>query len=212
MAPRSIKITTVAVSLVLIFATELLGLWITRFSNMPQLAVIGLIRMIQIAALVGMVVKQEGELAAIGWAPAEWMPGWRKGAVWSMGFGAATAVAMAAIYFAGQNPLHMVKSPLPTHTWEIALFFVVGGLIAPVAEELCFRGIIYTFFRRWGILIALVASTAIFVVLHTIHGLPVAQIVGGLVFAIAYETSGNLMVPITIHCLGNLAIFTLSLL
>jgi membrane protease YdiL (CAAX protease family) len=88
----------------------------------------------------------------------------------------------------------------------------VGGLIAPVAEELCFRGIVYSFFRRWGILIALVASTALFVALHTFQGLPVVQIVGGIVFAIAYETTGNLMVPITIHCLGNITIFTLSLL
>ena len=96
--------------------------------------------------------------------------------------------------------------------WELALYFVIGGFIAPVAEELCFRGILYTFFRRWGIMTAMVASTAIFVMLHTIHGLPVIQIVGGIVFAMAYETSRNLTVPITIHCLGNLAIFTLSLL
>jgi membrane protease YdiL (CAAX protease family) len=39
-----------------------------------------------------------------------------------------------------------------------------------------------------------------------------AQIIGGIVFALAYEASGNLLVPITIHVLGNLAIFTLSLL
>jgi len=88
----------------------------------------------------------------------------------------------------------------------------VGGFIAPVAEELCFRGILYTYFRRWGIILALVASTIIFVVLHATHGLPVTQIVGGIVFAVAYEISHNLMVPITIHALGNLAIFSLSLL
>jgi membrane protease YdiL (CAAX protease family) len=35
--------------------------------------------------------------------------------------------------------------------------------------------------------------------------------VGGIVFAIAYEKEKNLMVPITIHCLGNLAIFSLSI-
>jgi hypothetical protein len=35
--------------------------------------------------------------------------------------------------------------------------------------------------------------------------------VGGIVFAVAYELEGNLMVPITIHVLGNTAIFALSL-
>jgi uncharacterized protein len=212
MAPRPVKIITVAISLTVIFATELLGWWIIKRLNMAPLAVIGLIRIFQITAIGRLVVKQEGDLGAIGWAPRLWMPGLKKGAIWSLAFGAVAAVAMVAIYFSGQNPLHLIRSPLPPHMEELILFFAVGGLIAPVAEELCFRGIVYSFFRRWGILIALVASTAIFVVLHTIHGLPVTQIVGGIVFAIAYETTGNLMVPITIHCLGNIAIFTLSLM
>jgi hypothetical protein len=43
-------------------------------------------------------------------------------------------------------------------------------------------------------------------------GIPLAQVVGGIVFAVAYEIEGSLMVPITIHVLGNLAIFTLSLM
>lgn len=196
----------------MVLATELMGWWIIRLSNMTPLAVIGLTRMIQIGAVGWLVVKQESGLEAIGWEPASWITGIKKGLVWSLGFGVIAALSMIVIYLSGQNPLHLIQSPLPTHTWEIILFFAVGGLIAPVAEELCFRGIVYTFFRRWGILIALVASTAIFVALHTVHGLPITQLVGGIVFAIAYETSGKLMVPITIHCLGNTAIFTISLL
>jgi len=43
-------------------------------------------------------------------------------------------------------------------------------------------------------------------------GIPLPQVVGGIVFAVAYEIEGSLMVPITIHVLGNLAIFTLSLM
>jgi membrane protease YdiL (CAAX protease family) len=44
-----------------------------------------------------------------------------------------------------------------------------------------------------------------------VHGFPLTQLVGGILFALSYEYSGNLMVPITIHATGNLAIFTLSL-
>ena len=59
---------------------------------------------------------------------------------------------------------------------------------------------------------ALVLSTLIFVLLHpTISGFPLPQVVGGLVFAVAYEVEGNLLVPITIHALGNMAIFALAL-
>jgi len=43
-------------------------------------------------------------------------------------------------------------------------------------------------------------------------GIPLPQVVGGLVFAVAYEIEESLMVPIIIHVLGNLAIFTLSLM
>jgi hypothetical protein len=37
------------------------------------------------------------------------------------------------------------------------------------------------------------------------------QIIGGVLFAVAYELEGSLFVPITIHALGNLAIFGSSL-
>jgi len=42
--------------------------------------------------------------------------------------------------------------------------------------------------------------------------IPIVQVVGGIVFAVAYEIEESLMVPITIHVLGNLAIFTLSMM
>jgi membrane protease YdiL (CAAX protease family) len=102
---------------------------------------------------------------------------------------------------------------LPRRQSDILIFFLVGGIVAPVAEEVFFRGILYGFFRRWGVVVALVLSTAFFVLPHLgSHGLPITQIVGGVLFAIAYEIEGNLMTPITIHSLGNLAIFTISLL
>jgi hypothetical protein len=44
------------------------------------------------------------------------------------------------------------------------------------------------------------------------QGVFVHQVVGGIVFAVAYEVEGSLLVPITIHVLGNMAIFTLSLI
>jgi len=40
----------------------------------------------------------------------------------------------------------------------------------------------------------------------------VTQMVGGILFTVAYEVEGSLMVPITIHILGNMDIFTLSLI
>jgi len=89
----------------------------------------------------------------------------------------------------------------------------VGGVIAPIAEEVFFRGILYGFFRRWGVSVAIVLSTFIFVLPHLgSSGLPIIQIIGGVLFALVYETEKNLMVPIMIHALGNMAIFSFSLL
>ena len=86
----------------------------------------------------------------------------------------------------------------------------MGGIVAPVAEEIFFRGLIFGYLRRWGIPAAILISTALFAAFH-LPAVPVTQIVGGAVFAIAYHTGRSLMVPIVIHTLGNLAIFTLSL-
>jgi membrane protease YdiL (CAAX protease family) len=212
MATEPLKLTTVTAVLALVTVTELLGWLAVRHLGGSPLFWLGGLRLVQIGALVWIVVKLEKGLAAIGWQLSAWPRGLWKGALWSAGFGLIAGCAMAVLYWTGRNPLTIVQSPLPAAKVELAAFLLVGGCIAPVAEELCFRGILYTYFRRWGIVPALLGSTVLFVVLHSTRALPITQVVGGIVFAISYEVSSNLMVPMTIHALGNLAIFTLSLL
>jgi len=57
-------------------------------------------------------------------------------------------------------------------------------------------------------------STLTFVLVHpsAFHGIPLTQAVGGILFALTYEKERNLMAPITLHVLGNSAIFALSLI
>jgi membrane protease YdiL (CAAX protease family) len=80
-----------------------------------------------------------------------------------------------------------------------------------VAEEVFFRGILYGFLKRWGKWTAVVLSSLIFVLFHRFDGFPLPQAVGGVVFALAYDAGQSLLAPITIHVLGNLALFSLSL-
>jgi membrane protease YdiL (CAAX protease family) len=213
MASASIplKSSTLLTGLMIILVIEGLMRWVYPKVDLPGLTVLGIGRLLQTVGLLWAVVRLQGGLDAIGVSPHTWRKGLLQGALWSAGFAVAGGMAMLLIYIAGESPTALLRSPLPSRTSDLILFFVVGGLLAPVAEEICFRGILYTYFRRWGILPALVGSTALFVLLHSVHGLPVTQIVGGLVFAVAFETSRNLMVPITIHTLGNLALFSLSL-
>lgn len=208
--PFNISTLTLAAALGIVIAVEALAWWGLQWSSLPAMALLGTCRLIQTAGMIWVAVRIEGGLDKIGWAPDQWLAGLRKGALWSLGFALAAALAMALLYLGGKNPLALLRFRLPSRLSERVLFFTVGGLIAPLAEEVCFRGILYAYFRRWGVWAALAASTAIFVLLH-FNRIPVTQIVGGLVFALAYETSRNLMVPITIHALGNLALFALSL-
>ena len=201
---------TLLANLALILAAEALGWGLLRTALKPMW-VLATIRLVQIGGILGLVIALEGGLQVIGWAPETWGAGLLKGALWSMGFALVAALTMGIVYHAGRNPLLMFSDPQLRQRPDLALYLLVGGFIGPLAEELCFRGLLFTFFRRWGFLLALMTSTAIFVLLHVVHGLPVVQIVGGVVFAISYETSRNLTVPITIHILGNLAIFTLSI-
>ena len=94
----------------------------------------------------------------------------------------------------------------------IIIYLLVGGIVGPLAEEVFFRGLIYGFLRRWGAVVAVTVSTLIFVLAHpsAFSGIPFTQAVGGILFAMAYEKEQNLVAPITIHGLGNLAIFALS--
>ena len=210
--PMSIRTATLAAGLTVVLAVELLVRWLAPHTPLPPLAILGIGRLLQTAGLLWAVVRWEGGLGAIGWSPRTWPQGLWTGALWSMGFAFLATLGMLVIHLTGQDPLALVRFPLGGGPAEISLLFLIGGWIAPMAEEIFFRGILYSFFRRWGIAAALIASTAVFVALHSTAGLPVTQIIGGLVFALAYETTRNLMVPMTIHITGNLALFTLALI
>jgi membrane protease YdiL (CAAX protease family) len=120
---------------------------------------------------------------------------------------------MLIIHLAGFKISGLFRMQLPAVSNRLVVFFLVGVLIGPIAEEIFFRGILYGFIRRWGVPTAIVLSTLLFVLPHTSGSIiPVAQLIGGVLFAVAYESEKNLLVPMIIHCLGNLAIFTLALI
>jgi len=121
-------------------------------------------------------------------------------------------VMAAVLYVAGISPFSLIQVQVPKDASRFLFFMITGGVIGPVAEEVVFRGLIYSFLRRWGVLAALIGSTALFVLAHPLtSGIPMPQIVGGLVFALSYEASKSLLTPMVIHILGNLALFAVGL-
>ena len=211
MVPKAVTLKTVVIALSMTIMVEIIAaLLITRLA-FPVLTVTGAARLVQTALILWIVFRFEQRFSGIGLDKRDWIAGLKYGLLWSAGFGLTVALGFGLFYLIGYNALLWIRTPLPAG-FERGLFFLVGGLIAPISEEIFFRGILYGYLRRWGIMLALIVTTAIFVLLHSVQGFPLAQLVGGIVFALAYEASGNLLVPITIHVLGNLAIFTLSLL
>ncbi len=213
MEADKIKIVPVFISIAVLFLTEAVAKVLFSESLLSPMITLGATRLLEAFLFIMIVVTWGKGLHSIGLSRYEILPGIMRGFIWSAAFGIIVSCIFGALYIAGINPFAFIQVRLPNRTQDLLYFFFVGGLIAPIAEEIFFRGIIYGFFRRWGVVVAISLSTLIFVFAHMIDtALPVTQAIGGIVFAAAYEVEGKLMVPISIHVLGNIAIFSLSML
>lgn len=208
-----IQIKTLAICLAAVIAVEAVLRAGLRPETLHSMIFLGAVRFLDAGMIVMIVLIRERGLSAIGLSLTKTLPGLKRGLIWSAGFGLIVFLGFALIFAIGLNPLTLIHTQLPAKPGDILLFFIVGGFIGPVAEEVFFRGVLYGFCRRWGAPAAIILSTIAFVLAHPIFpAIPVTQMVGGILFAVAYEVEKNLIVPITIHALGNMAIFTLSLI
>ena len=90
---------------------------------------------------------------------------------------------------------------------------ILAAAAGPLAEELFFRGILYGWLRvKVGIVRALGISSLLFAVLHTdlTTFLPIFGL--GLLFGWAYERTGSLITPVTIHVLHNAGMLYITFL
>ena len=211
MEAKNITLKTLTISIAAVFALETVFRLTIRIHTGSHLLALGIIRCVQALCLLIITNRLEKNTSALGLSRASMVSGFKRGLLWSGWFGIIAAVLFLGLVAAGINPLKLVFTPMPSRVSQVFIFFLVGGIIGPVAEELFFRGTIFGFFRQWGFLAAILIATTLFVLPHYDgHHLPLTQIVGGIVFAAAYEKEKHLMVPITIHCLGNMAIFSLT--
>ena len=82
----------------------------------------------------------------------------------------------------------------------------VTGIVAPIAEEIAFRGVLYGWLRqRFGVPAGVAISALLFSVAHGIPALIPALAVQGMVLALLYERSGSLWPPIIAHGTYNAA-------
>lgn len=103
--------------------------------------------------------------------------------------------------------LHESKNP-----WVIGLMSVAAVLVAPLCEEVVFRGYFYPVLKRFGgLAVAAFCSSLLF---SCAHGSLVALLplfIFGLVQVVAYEKTGSLWAPIAVHFCFNSATVALQL-
>lgn len=184
----------------------------SRIIGVDPLIVTGVLRCIDAILVIGISIRFADGVGIPGLLPPDFTRGFKRGALWSLVFAAAAGIGAIGLFLSGTDPFGVIRVPLPSETHQVVLFFLIGGVIGPIAEELVFRGVVFGFFRRWGFWAALTLSTALFGLAHGIGGFGAPQLIGGLVFAVAYEYEKNILAPIVIHVTGNLALFSLGLL
>jgi len=210
---RKISLQVVLTASTILIIIELFTAGIISRLGIYPLSAICIARVIGIASMIFILIYLGNGLKSVGLLRENIARGFSKGFAWAAAFGLFALLFLGILHFAGFNILTLFASRRPQNTFHIFLLFFVGGLISPVAEELYFRGIVYVYLRKWGVIMATLGSSILFSMVHLLtSGVSPVQVIGGLVFAIAYEVEKNLLVPITIHVLGNMAIFTLSLL
>jgi uncharacterized protein len=213
METNKIELKTLFIAFAAIIFIEAVAKVVTSMAPDYLIIILGVTRFLEIILIILIFLIWGKGVSSLGLARSKMATGFKKGLIWSAGFGIITLCVFLILFVAGANPLIFIHTDLPKTCNELIYYFFIAGVVGPIAEEIFFRGIIYGFFRRWGILIALVLSVLFFVLAHPhTPRIPLPQIIGGIVFAVSYEVEGSLITPITIHSIGNITILTISFL
>jgi membrane protease YdiL (CAAX protease family) len=85
-------------------------------------------------------------------------------------------------------------------------FMLEAVILSPLIEELFFRGFLLTFLKKYtSTWMALILSSGVFAFVHVNLGAALPLWFLGLALGLAYEHTGSLLLPITLHSCWNLA-------
>ena len=213
MGQNKINLKTLLIASTVLVLVELVNAGVIINTDVPPLIALGFARIAEITSMIFILIRWDKGLESVGLNKDKIILGLRRGILWSAGFGLCALLLLGGLHILNYDLLRIFQLPEHKSLGAVFLLLVVGALISPVAEEIFFRGIIYGYLRRWSAILAILGSTVLFGMAHALtSGLSIIQLIGGLVFAIAYEFEKNLLVPITIHVLGNMAIFILAII
>jgi len=132
-----------------------------------------------------------------------------------VGFAALGAWALWWWWSGGETTLaHHFSEPMSDTTLleralsvgGVVTALLLGGFVAPIVEELVFRGLLYRAWeRQWGWFPAAIASSLVFAYMHA--AVYISQFIGGLLFVGLYRRTGSLRAAIAVHSIYNVALW-----
>jgi len=123
------------------------------------------------------------------------------GAIWLLAF-------MWILVGAPERPPDLSRYPSTAYLVSIV---VMGALVSGVTEEAAFRGYMQRGLERFGAGHALVASAAVFTLVHGVHGLGQLLMLGpgifvaGVLYGLLARHTGSIVPGMLVHFLGDLA-------
>jgi membrane protease YdiL (CAAX protease family) len=187
------------------------GMWLWGLLGLPELP-----ERVQVLAIFSL--EAFLLVPAWWWGPRKYGGGW-----WSLGLRGFPPIKAAGLVISGFLCILLING-----VWEIlrerlglaaqpdylplfggglkglAVALVAGGVVAPVAEEIFFRGYLYAGLRReWGAPWAMAASALIFALVHVIPGVVPPVFVMGVLFAFISEQTGSVWPCVALHSAVN---------
>jgi membrane protease YdiL (CAAX protease family) len=129
-------------------------------------------------------------------------------------YGAYFLIVLVFYLIAGRSPV----SAESQHMREmgggyLVLVVLVTVVLAPVFEEIFFRGLLYPALRRrTGYKVAVILDGLIFAVMHFKPLFMISLILVGIVLAFIYEKTESLFAPIITHAFYNLVVVAITFL
>lgn len=118
-------------------------------------------------------------------------------------------VILYTLYFLMGKPqnyaYHLIKEiELLRNGFDWIKFIFFSIVVAPVVEEILYRGVLYSPYRKkYGPTIAIIITSIFFTVSHFGLGI-LSNFIGGILLAILYEKTNTLVSPIIAHIAYNL--------
>ena len=215
LTPVHVLIVFIATQLAGSLAAQGLSRWLGPESA-PAMILAGLFHALITAAAVLVVAKftfRHGLVRGMGLSMRHWLYDTGRGVI---GYLAVTPICLASLKLIN----YFVSQPLPTHslleamaelgwTWRL-LSIPLAVVVVPLAEELFFRGLLQSMFRRYlrSPWLAILATSLLFALVHQ----PYWHTMGA-IFALSvclgynYERTGRLYPAMLIHAIFN-AVFT----